>query len=180
MSRKGRKNRHLKPYLAIAAVIVVVILVLYGVSKLGGDGQVQIAGPTETNIPDERPVTLADDRQGPDGNGEVEDSGNTSEALAPPSPERTQEIIVASYAFSNELVPVKKFFAQNGIETEIVKSGSGYVLVTADKYITPAKPQGKAEIEAAKNKIKDIGAGYKPPSGYGSFTFGDIYARKFQ
>ena len=172
-------RRQVKLYWAIGILLVVIVLSLYGISKLGDDGQATVGGGQNDK---ETPKSSDQGSQAGEEETDTETDQNegTDEQDVPLSPDRTQEIVVASYAFSNELVPVKKYFAEKGIETEIVKSGRGYILVTVDKYISPAKPEGKAEIEAAKAKLKVIGAGYEPPSGYGSFTFDDIYVRKFR
>lgn len=90
-------------------------------------------------------------------------------------------IVILQCDNQRDIEPVKKFFKDNGIETEIRSAGSGsYMLVSAGKYENPAKA-GTDGFEARK-KIVEVGAKYEAPAGYGSFgtkPFQDAYGMKF-
>jgi hypothetical protein len=89
-------------------------------------------------------------------------------------------IVIQTYQLRADLEPVKQYFAQLGIETEIIKISDWYYLVTKDKYENPAKAGTDGYI--AKQKIIELGAKYKAPQGYESFgdkPFSDAYGMKF-
>ena len=74
---------------------------------------------------------------------------------------------------------MKKYFSENGIETEIRKVGNWYYLISAEKYDNPEK--AGTDGFAAKQRIVELGAKYKSPPGYGSFgtkPFSDAYGMK--
>jgi hypothetical protein len=96
-------------------------------------------------------------------------------------PKGDNRIVIQSYQFKDDLEPVKQYFAQFGIETEIRKIGDWYYLVTKDKYENPGKPGTDGYI--MKQKIIELGAKYKAPTGYESFgskPFSDAYGKKFE
>ncbi len=89
-------------------------------------------------------------------------------------------IVVQIYQFRAHLEPVKQYFADNGIETEIRKIGEMYYLVTSNKYESPEKPG--TEGYSTKQKIIELGAKYKAPQGYETFgaqPFHDAYGMRF-
>lgn len=92
-------------------------------------------------------------------------------------------IVIASYNLQSHLEPVKAYFAQYGIATEIIKSDQtrSYLLVTQNRYDSINKP-GSDGFEM-KKKIMSVGANYKPPVGSGLESFGpkpfqDVYGMK--
>jgi hypothetical protein len=94
-------------------------------------------------------------------------------------------IVIASYNLQSHLEPVKAYFAQYGIATEIIKSDQtrSYLLVTQNRYDSINKP-GTDGYEM-KKKIASIGANYKPPEGSGLEPFGpkpfqDVYGMKIK
>ncbi|MDD5133827.1 MAG: hypothetical protein PHP01_00270 [Phycisphaerae bacterium] len=92
-------------------------------------------------------------------------------------------IVITSYPLSSHLEPVKQYYAQFGIATEIIKKGSRYLLVTQNRFNSVAKP-GDDGYEMRK-KIISIGANYKPPIGSGFESFGtkpfqDAYGMKLE
>jgi len=89
-------------------------------------------------------------------------------------------IVIQTYQVRTDLHPVRQYFAKFGIETEIIKLGDWYYLVTVNKYDNPEKPG--TDGYAAKQKIIELGADYKAPAGYetfGSKPFRDAYGKKF-
>ena len=89
-------------------------------------------------------------------------------------------IVIQQLDNSKNLEPVKAFFANFGIKTQIKQLNNTYYLVTEDKYENPAK--SGTDGFAAKEKIVRIGAGYKPPEGFAGFgpnPFVTAYGMKF-
>jgi hypothetical protein len=92
----------------------------------------------------------------------------------------SNRIVIQTWQSRSQLEPVKKYFDQAGIETEIRKIGNTYYLVTKDKYENPEKKG--TDGYKAKERIIELGANYKSPAGYGSFglkPFHDAYGMKF-
>lgn len=92
-------------------------------------------------------------------------------------------IVITSYDLSSHLEPVKQYFAQYGIATEIIKPArsSRYLLVTQNRFDNIDKA-GTDGYEM-KKKIMSVGANYKSPPGSGYESFGtkpfqDVYGMK--
>jgi hypothetical protein len=106
-------------------------------------------------------------------------------------------IVLAQYAKWEDLVPVRDYFKQQGIDTKIYGvqdlrqyltsqginagglEGNGYILATSSYYGNPQN-QG-TDGYAALQKIRELGRGYKAPAGKESFApryFSDAYGRK--
>jgi len=95
-------------------------------------------------------------------------------------PKGNNRIVIQTYQLRADLEPVKQYFARFGIETEIIKIGGWYHLVTEDKYENPEKSGTDGYL--AKQKIIELGAKYKAPQGYetfGSKPFRDAYGKRF-
>lgn len=95
-------------------------------------------------------------------------------------PKGTNRIVIQTYQLRADLEPVRRYFSQFGIETEIIKIGDWYYLVTRDGYENPSKPWTDGYI--AKQKIIELGANYEAPQGYetfGSKPFSDAYGMRF-
>ena len=80
-------------------------------------------------------------------------------------------IVIQTLQLRSHLEPVKQYFASFGVETEIKKVDNWYYLVTENKYDNPEKPGTNGYF--AKQRIIELGAGYKAPTGYESFRRGD-------
>jgi len=105
---------------------------------------------------------------------------SSAEEAEPVQPKGNNNIVITQYPRRIDLVPVQKYFAQNGIETEIVKVNDSYFLRTVEKYENPGR-LGTDGYEA-KQRIIELGAVYKAPTGYETFgtkPFQDAYGRKF-
>ena len=90
-------------------------------------------------------------------------------------------IIIATYSQKRDLEPVQKYYKQNGVETEIQYRGGYYFLITKNRYAS-TKRTGSDGFYALE-KMKQIGAGYRAPTGYetfGSRPFQDAYGRKIK
>lgn len=94
---------------------------------------------------------------------------------------RDHVLVIATYMRSEDLEPVRDYFGQNGIGTEIIKRGSYYYLLTKARYPNPRKPGSEGAV--ALDKIKQIGAKYKAPKGFERFDntpFQDAYGMKLK
>ncbi|MDD5011885.1 MAG: hypothetical protein PHQ00_07160 [Phycisphaerae bacterium] len=90
-------------------------------------------------------------------------------------------IVITSYNLRSHLEPVKQYFAQFGIATEIIQRGSRYLLVTQNRFDSIDKAGSDGYV--MKRKIISVGANYKPPAGSGFESFGtkpfqDVYGMK--
>jgi Na+-transporting methylmalonyl-CoA/oxaloacetate decarboxylase gamma subunit len=87
-------------------------------------------------------------------------------------------IVIKQLSDKKQLEPVKTFFDQRGIATEIKDLAGSYFLVTKDKFDTLKRgSEGYKVLE----QIKQEGNKYKSPPGYGSFAprmFSDAYGKK--
>jgi len=95
-------------------------------------------------------------------------------------PKAGNRIVIQTYQLRAHLEPVRQYFAQFGIETEIRKIDDWYYLVTKEKYENPERPG--TDGYRAKQRIIDLGAKYKAPMGYETFgtkPFHDAYGKKF-
>jgi len=105
----------------------------------------------------------------------------TAESVRIVEPMGDNVIVIASYELSSHLEAVKEYFRGFGIATEVISSGSRYLLVTQDRFDNPEKA-GTDGFEM-KKKIIAIGANYRPPKGSGFESFGpkpfhDAYGMK--
>ena len=104
----------------------------------------------------------------------------SGEKTKPAKLEGNNRIVIQTYQLRADLEPVKQYFAQFGIGTEIKKIGNWYYLVTRNKYENPEKPGTNGHF--AKQKIIQWGAKYKAPPGYETFgtkPFHDAFGMKF-
>jgi len=94
--------------------------------------------------------------------------------------ENSNRIVIQTYELRAHLEPARQYFAGNGIETEIRRIGGTYYLVTTRKYENPERPGTNGYL--AKQRIIELGAGYKAPQGretFGSRPFHDAYGMRF-
>lgn len=91
-------------------------------------------------------------------------------------------IVVVTYQVLTDLEPVKAYFAENGIQLEIIKKGIWYYLITQTRYSAEDFKSG-GKLEKDLDLIKKVGAGYKSPGDFESFgsrPFQDAYAKKIK
>jgi len=99
----------------------------------------------------------------------------------PTEPVGDNRIVIQTYHAKAGLLPVQKYFAKLGIDTQIRQIGTYYYLVTAEKYENP----GRKGTDGYKTlqKIIELGKNYEAPEGYESFgkqPFHDAYGMKFE
>ncbi len=172
------------PYqLAIAILLGLVLLVLI-FFRLGQitspSSQTNSAAKTPKNIQKVTPKPTATTPQRPAAAEKIAPVPASGEKTKPAKLEGNNRIVIQTYQLRADLEPVKQYFAQFGIETEIKKIGNWYYLVTRNKYENPEKPGTNGYF--AKQKIIQWGAKYKAPPGYESFgtkPFHDAFGMKF-
>jgi hypothetical protein len=102
---------------------------------------------------------------------------NVSLPVASPVSKGNIAIVLKQLANPRNLEPAKKYFDEHGIGTEIVQSGSSYLLISKARFESVTRGEGLAALQ----KIKQVGSQYKAPAGYGSFApkmFNDAYGKK--
>ena len=163
------------PYqVAIALLLGVILLVLVAFrlgqktkSKQGGITAPDVKMTTEGGVGSSKAANLS----------AVE---TKKPAAAVEKPKGNNRIVIQTYRLRTHLEPVKQYFAQFGIETEIKKISDWYYLVTKDKYENPEKSGTDGYF--AKQKIIELGAEYKAPQGYETFApnfFKDAFGQRF-
>lgn len=102
-----------------------------------------------------------------------------------PASKGRNRIVIKMYQVREQLAPVKEYFDKLGVATEIVEKNNWYYLVTKNGYDNPDKPGTDGYL--ARQKIIEIGAGYKAPAGYETFRradgtapFNDAFGMKFE
>jgi hypothetical protein len=103
-------------------------------------------------------------------------------AAAPVQPASTgrNRIVLKIYQVRSHLEPAKEYFDKMGVATEIIEKGNWYYLVTKNKYDNPDKAGTDGYL--AKQKIIELGAGYKAPVGletFGPRPFSDAFGMRF-
>ena len=89
-------------------------------------------------------------------------------------------IVLKMYQVRSHLEPAKEYFDKMGVATEIIEKDNWFYLVTKNKYDNPGKAGTDGYL--AKQKIIELGAGYKAPVGFETFgptPFSDAYGKKF-
>jgi hypothetical protein len=101
------------------------------------------------------------------------------EQAKPAKPAGDHIIVIVAYTKQEDLTPVVAYFKKNGVETEVIKQGSYYLLVTKDRFESPER--SGTDGYKMKQTIKRLGANYKAPDGYERFSstpFQDAYGKK--
>jgi hypothetical protein len=110
----------------------------------------------------------------------AQDTSAAAAAAAQPATTGKNRIVITIYQVQSHLEPVKEYFDKMGIATEIIEKDNWYYLVTKNKYDNPEKAGTDGYL--AKQKVIEIGAGYKAPAGFETFRpklFSDAYGKRF-
>jgi hypothetical protein len=89
-------------------------------------------------------------------------------------------IVIKVYQVRSHLEPAKEYFDKMGVATEIIEKNNWYYLVTKNKYDNPGKTGTDGYL--ARQKIVELGAGYKAPVGFETFgpkPFSDAFGMRF-
>lgn len=182
----GRLEVSMPYQLAVALLLGVVLLVLV-VFRLGqttfylsGQDATDSVAKIPQDVQKVAPTVVAGVRRMPEPVEKTVLAPVSDEKVGPAKPKGNNRIVIQTYTLRAHLEPVRQYFADKGIETEIRKIGHSYYLVTTEKYENPER-QG-TDGYLAKQKIIELGAEYKAPPGYetfGSRPFHDAYGMRF-
>jgi len=109
-----------------------------------------------------------------------ESEGPVGEKIAADEPKGNHRIVIQTYRIRAHLEPVKLYFDQLGIKTEIRKIRDTYYLVTSNKYDNPNNDGTNGY--RVMQKIVELGPKYQAPPGYETFApnfFTDAYGMRF-
>lgn len=165
------------PYQIAVAMILGVVLVLLVVFRMGeGYAKRQATGeqaaPAAETLQPEPPDAIVGAPPQP--------AVAAAQEAKPAEPMGNNRIVIQTYQLRTHLVPVQEYFARLGIETRIARIGDWYYLMTVEKYDNPDRPGTDGYV--AKQRIIDLGAKYKAPTGFESFApnlFKDAYGMRF-
>ncbi len=174
----GRIEISLPYQIAIAIVLFLVLLILAAFrlgqleQKTGGSAS-QVQPNEETNL---ARLPMRDVGLNPALSERISPATEEAESAGPAGNNR---IVIQTHQVMTQLMPVKNYFDQLGIGTEIRQVGGRYCLITKAKY-------QNTEIEGsdgylAKQRIIELGADYKAPPGYepfGAKSFASAYGMK--
>jgi hypothetical protein len=110
----------------------------------------------------------------------AQDTSAASVAANQPTSTGKNRIVLKIYQVRSHLEPAKEYFDKMGIATEVIEKGNWYYLVTKNKYDNPEKAGTDGYL--AKQKIVEIGSGYKAPVGFETFgpkPFSDAFGMRF-
>jgi len=191
------------PYTIGVTVLLVAVLLVLGAFRLG---QMQhryrlpavnssISGKAKPAAPKADASPARAETPAPVRETAAPDTGGATTVA--PVEEGDHVIVLAQYPKQDDLVPVKEYFGQHGINTEIlavdklrdylaqqgmntsVLGNRGGFMLVASYYDNPENPG--TDGYKAKQKIKELGRGYKAPSDSESFApkyFSDAYGMK--
>lgn len=162
--------------IAVALVVLLAAVVLFRLGERAGSKEVA-AKPVVNKPAESRPVTQ--DTPAVKQPTAQETSAAAVAANQPASMGRNR-IVLKIYQVRSHLEPAKEYFDKMGIATEIIEKNKWYYLVTKNKYENPEKAGTDGYL--AKQKITEIGSGYKAPVGFESFgpkPFSDAFGMRF-
>ena len=174
------------PYqIAIALLLGVVLLVLIvfrlgQITYLSSQKTADSAAKMPKNQQTEAEQVVSEASQTPVPTEEIAPVSAFVENIEPAEPKGNNRIVIQTYQLRTHLEPVKQYFAEKGVETEIRRIGGIYYLVTEKRYENPERQGTDGYI--AKQEIIKLGAKYKAPQGYetfGSRPFHDAYGMRF-
>jgi len=183
------------PYTGLAAVILAAVLVVLLAYRLGQRNAINTspeAGNNSTAVPadtrQEETPPAERTNESETGNSETQEaSEKVSADTTQPVESETQEsstgdnrIVIQTCPTRRPLEPVVKYFAEHNIETEIMKIGNRYFLLTKASFENPGRKG--TDGYKMRERIVELGADYESPPGYASFgekPFYDAYGMKF-
>jgi hypothetical protein len=169
----------------LAALLVIVVVFRLG-ERLGGKETVRPSNPVK-NAPEPAkpaavinkpvvqtpPVAVKPMKEAPkvveSKPASVETAKQAVPESASPVPVATgrNRVVIQMYQVRSHLEPAKEYFDKMGVATEILEKNNWYYLVTKNKYENPDKAGTNGYL--AKQKIIELGAGYKAPPGNETF-----------
>ena len=110
----------------------------------------------------------------------AQDTSAAAVAADQPASTGKNRIVIKVYQVRSHLEPAKEYFDKLGVATEIIEKNNWYYLVTKNKYDNPGRAGTDGYL--ARQKIVEIGSGYKAPVGFESFgpkPFSDAFGMRF-
>jgi hypothetical protein len=172
------------PYRVVLVLALLFVLVVMASFKLGQVSGRRSAGINAGSVPAESgKIDFSDPaiKQTFSTLPESEIESQTIKEQVPPGSVGDNVIVIATYRTRRDLEPVQKYFSGSGIGTEIWLKNNYFYLVTKDRFA--ATESRGSEGYLMKQRIKEIGAYYRAPSGYESFRpnlFQDAYGLKVE
>jgi hypothetical protein len=183
----------------LAALLVIVVVFRMG-ERLGGKETVQLSNPVKNTSEPAKPAAVVNKpvvqmlpaavkpvKETPK---VVESKPAAADAAKQAVPESSSpapvstgknRVVIQMYQVRSHLEPAKEYFDKMGVATEILEKNNWYYLVTKNKYDNPDKAGTNGYL--AKQKIIELGAGYKAPPGnetFGPKPFSDAFGMKFE
>ncbi len=159
--------------IAIALGMLLAAVVLFRLGERVGSREVATNASTVRTASQDTPVVRQPTAQ---------DTPAASAAAGQPASAQggKNRIVIKVYQVRSHLEPVKEYFDKMGVATEIIERGNWYYLVTKNKYDNPGKTGTDGYL--ARQKIAELGAGYKAPVGFETFgpkPFSDAFGMRF-
>jgi len=163
---------------SLAAVLVVVVAFRLG-ERVGSKEVARPAAVKQAPRQDSARPSSPQTGQAP----KVVEPAPAASVAAKTSPGQTgkNRIVIQMYQVRTHLEPVQEYFDKMGVATEIIEKNNWYYLVTKNGYDNPDKPGTDGFL--AKQKIIELGAGYKAPAGketFGPKPFKDAFGMRFE
>jgi len=183
------------------AMLLVIVVVFRMGERLGGKETVRLSNPAKSDEPAKPaavvnkpvvqtpPVAVKPVRETPKA---VESKppapaidtakpATAENSSAAPVSTGKNRVVIQMYQVRSHLEPAKEYFDKMGVATEILEKNNWYYLVTKNKYDNPDKAGTNGFL--AKQKIIELGAGYKAPPGnetFGPKPFSDAFGMRFE
>ncbi len=107
--------------------------------------------------------------------------GRSESQVVPAEADKQITPAIQMYQVRSHLEPAKEYFDKLGVATEIIEKDKWFYLVTKNRYENVDKAGTDGYL--ARQKIMELGAGYKAPAGYESFgprPFSTAFGMKFE
>jgi len=172
----------LLPYPVVFILALGVLIVMLAAFKLG---QASSSGNREARIDLDQKNSQANASSGEPGQvnavlGQTEKKEEAKQSVFDGTVRPGNAILIQEHGSLPDLVPVKQFFAERGIATEIIRTGNTFLLVTRERFAGNPDLQG-AQGYPLKQRIIELGTNYQAPPDRARFTgFADAYGKYFK
>jgi len=173
----------LLPYPVVFILVLGVLIVILAAFKLG---QASSSGAREARVDLGRQNSQVNANSGETGGvndaatGQTQKTEEAKQSVFDGTVRPGNALLIQEYGSSVDLVPVKLFFAENGIDTEIIGTGTTFLLVTKERFAGNPDLQGSLGFPL-KQRIIELGTKYQAPPDRARFSgFGDAYGKYFK
>jgi hypothetical protein len=163
--------------IAVALGILLAAVVLFRLGQRVGNRDIPANTPAATKPVTPKPVTQDTTVAKLPA---AQDASAAAVVANQPTSTGKNRIVLKMYQVRSHLEPAKEYFDKMGVATEIIEKDNWYYLVTKNKYDNPGKVGTDGYL--TKQKIIELGAGYKAPVGFETFgpnPFSDAYGKRF-